>query len=133
MLMFALKNKRVRRIEGTHKVILIFALLGGSLFSQTVAPTATRTYSFINYGENYLHYSKDSSLMLNFFNKITDLKEGKRDKITIVHYGGSHIQAGTWSDKLISNFQTYGNFEGGGLYCFPYKIAVSLKIRDQLI
>ena len=103
--------------------VIAFLLIGGNLFSQTVTPTATRTYSFINYNENYLHYGKDSSLMINFFKKISELKDGKRDKVTIVHYGGSHIQAGTWSDKLISNFQSMGNFEGGGLYCFPYKIA----------
>ncbi len=105
------------------KALIALLFIGGNIFSQTVTPTATRTYSFINYGENYLHYSKDSSLMMNFFKKVTDLKEGKRDKVTIAHYGGSHIQAGTWSDKLIYNFQAMGKFEGGGLFCFPYKIA----------
>lgn len=114
--MFDLKNNM-------HKALVALVFVGGNLFSQSGSPPATRTYSFINYGENYLHYGKDSSLMMNFFNKVTDLKNGKRDKVTIVHYGGSHIQAGTWSDKVISNFQAYANFEGGGLYCFPYKIA----------
>jgi hypothetical protein len=60
---------------------------------------------------------------MNFYKKIDELKEKKRDKVTIVHYGGSHIQAGSWSDKLIYNFQVMGPFEGGGLYCFPYRVA----------
>jgi lysophospholipase L1-like esterase len=98
-------------------IVLLFA--ANVIFAQT----ATRTYSFINYDQNYLRHSKDSSLTLNFFKKIDELKEGKRERVTIVHYGGSHIQAGSWSDKLIYNFQASGNFEGGGLYCFPYKIA----------
>jgi lysophospholipase L1-like esterase len=102
-----------------YGAVLCLFLLSYGFFAQN----ATRTYSFINYNENYLHHSKDSSLTLNFYKKIDELREGKRERVTIVHYGGSHIQAGTWSDKLIYNFQALGNFEGGGLYCFPYKIA----------
>ncbi len=104
-------------------LVIVLVLLSGMMMAQTVTPVAVKTYSFINYNENYLHYGKDSSLMMNFFNKVTEMKDKKRDKVTIVHYGGSHIQAGTWSDKLIFNFQAIGNWEGGGLYCFPYKIA----------
>jgi lysophospholipase L1-like esterase len=109
--------------ENNILCVIAFVLFSINLLGQTETPVTVKTYSFINYNENYLHYGKDSSLMMNFFNKITEMKEGKRDKVTIVHYGGSHIQAGTWSDKLIVNFQAMGNWEGGGLYCFPYKIA----------
>jgi lysophospholipase L1-like esterase len=116
MFMCVLKNN-------LHKALIALIFAFGNLPAQTVTPAAAKTYSFINYNENYLHHSKDSSIMLAFYKKIDDLREGKRDKVTIVHYGGSHIQAGTWSDKLIVNFQAYGNFEGGGLFCFPYKIA----------
>ena len=111
-------------VRGNNIVFIIaFVLFGINLSGQTVTPAPVKTYSFINYNENYLHYGKDSSLMMNFFNKITEMKERKRDKVTIVHYGGSHIQAGAWSDKLIYNFQAMANWEGGGLYCFPYRIA----------
>jgi lysophospholipase L1-like esterase len=102
-----------------YSTVLYLFLLSYCSFAQN----ATRTYSFINYDQNYLHHSKDSSLTMNFYKKIDSLKQGTRNRVTIVHYGGSHIQAGTWSDKLIYNFQTMGNFEGGGLYCFPYRIA----------
>lgn len=81
------------------------------------------SYSFMNLNENHLHHSKDSSLMLAFYNKMDDLRTGKRNKVVIAHYGGSHIQAGNWGDKLIFNFQSIQNFEGGGLWAFPYKIA----------
>jgi hypothetical protein len=87
--------------------------------SQTTVPS----YSFINLDQNHLHHSKDSSLMLNFYKKIDDLRNGKRNKVVIAHYGGSHIQAGNWGDKLIYNFQSIQNFEGGGIWAFPYKIA----------
>lgn len=88
-------------------------------WSQNAVPS----YSFINLNENHLHHSKDSSLTLNFYKKMDELRSGKRNKVVIAHYGGSHIQAGNWGDKLIYNFQSIQNFEGGGIWAFPYKIA----------
>lgn len=93
------------------------------LMAQPVNQSAVRTYSFINYSENHLHHSKDSSLMMLFYKKIDELKTGKRNKVVIAHYGGSHIQAGNWGDRLIFNFQAMQNFEGGGIWAFPYKLA----------
>lgn len=79
--------------------------------------------SFADYSKNKIYYSKDSSSMMNFFKCVDDLKNGKRNKITIAHYGGSHIQGGFWGDKLAEDFQGIGPFEGGGIYAFPYKLA----------
>lgn len=104
------------------KAIVAFVMLVNLASAQTIAPSV-RTYSFINYDANYLYHSKDSSLMLDFYKKLDELREGKRERVNIVHYGGSHIQAGTWSDKLIYNMQSIGKWEGGGLFCFPYRVA----------
>lgn len=103
------------------RYILIFWLLSGS--GLLVSQTDIYKYAFINYAENHLHHSSDSSLMLSFYKKIDELKTGKRNRVVIAHYGGSHIQAGNWGDKLIFNFQGMQNFEGGGIWAFPYKIA----------
>lgn len=105
----------------------IFKIVSIALCSVTIlfgqqAP-AVKTYSFINYNENYLRHSRDSSITLNFYKKVDELKNGKRNRVVIAHYGGSHIQAGNWGDKLMLNFQGMGNFEGGGIWAFPYKIA----------
>lgn len=78
---------------------------------------------FVDYTKVKLYHAKDSSLMMNFFKKIDSLRQGKKDRVTIAHYGGSHIQAGNWSDKLMENFQAIKKFEGGGVYAFPYKLA----------
>ncbi len=102
--------------------IVSFILFSTAVIRAQQAP-AVRTYSFINYNENYLRHSKDSSLTLNFYKKMDELRSGKRNKLVIAHYGGSHIQAGNWGDKLMLNFQGMGNFEGGGIWAFPYKIA----------
>lgn len=102
--------------------IFCFFFFSTIAFYAQQAP-AVKTYSFINYEENYLRHSKDSSLTLNFYKKVDELRSGKRNRVVIAHYGGSHIQAGNWGDKLMLNFQGMGNFEGGGLWAFPYKIA----------
>lgn len=103
------------------RFILFFWLFSGAF--EIVAQTDLYKYAFINYNKNHLHHSKDSSKMMSFYKKIDELKSGKRKRIVIAHYGGSHIQAGNWGDKLIFNFQAMQNFEGGGLWAFPYKIA----------
>jgi lysophospholipase L1-like esterase len=79
-------------------------------------------YPFINQQASVLHLSKDSSAFMNFYKKIDELKTGKRNKVSIVHFGGSHIQAGFWTEVLMNGFQKMGNFKGGGTFIFPFKI-----------
>jgi lysophospholipase L1-like esterase len=78
---------------------------------------------FINYSKNNLIFSKDSSNMLGFYKKLDDLKTGARNRVSIIHVGGSHIQAGIWSEAMHDGFQDLGNYEGGGMYAFPFKLA----------
>ena len=97
-----------------------------SLFSCVFFLTTTKLkaqqYPFINYTASVLHLSKDSSQFMNFYKKIDELREGKRKKVTVVHFGGSHIQAGFWTEVLMDGFQNIGNFKGGGTFIFPFKI-----------
>jgi lysophospholipase L1-like esterase len=81
-----------------------------------------QTYPFINYSQSKLTFSNDSSSFLNFCSKIDDLRDGKRNKVSIAHFGGSHIQAGFWSEILMDGFQKMGDFSGGGTFIFPFKI-----------
>lgn len=79
-------------------------------------------YPFIRYEKNKIQYGKDSSNMMNFFNKLDDLQNGKRNKLTVIHIGGSHIQAGIWSEAVHDKLQELGKFEGGGMFAFPFKL-----------
>ena len=78
--------------------------------------------AFVNINQSKLIFSKDSSKFMDFYKKMDDLKNGKRDRVNIAHFGGSHIQAGFWPEVLINGFQSTGNYEGGGLFIFPFKI-----------
>jgi lysophospholipase L1-like esterase len=87
--------------------------------------TKAQQYPFINYDQSKLYLAKDSSQMMSFYKKIDELRVGKRKKVTVVHFGGSHIQAGFWTEVLMDGFQSMGNFKGGGTFIFPFKIVKS--------
>ncbi|MBI3517845.1 MAG: hypothetical protein HY062_00620 [Bacteroidetes bacterium] len=62
---------------------------------------------------------------MDFYKKIDDLRKGKKDRVYIAHFGGSHIQAGFWPEVLMNGFQSEGNFTGGGVFVFPFKMVKS--------
>lgn len=99
---------------------LLFTQVG---IAQSTATTSTDRYPFIQSNLNHLYFSKDSSAFLKLYKKLDKLKAEKKDRITVVHMGGSHVQGGTWSSTFISNLQTEFNTTGGGYFMFPYKIA----------
>ncbi len=112
------------RIVYSYKLRLIgiSLLISHILFITTLK---AQQYPFINYNQSKLYLAKDSSQMMSFYKKIDELREGKRKKVTVVHFGGSHIQAGFWTEVLMDGFQGMGNFKGGGTFIFPFKIVKS--------
>lgn len=92
------------------------------LFVFIIVNASAQQYPFINYNQSKLHLAKDSTQFMKFYKKIDELREGKRKKVTIVHFGGSHIQAGFWTEVLMDGFQSMGSFKGGGTFIFPFKI-----------
>ncbi len=111
-----IKNKTKK-----NNVLLFISLFFGVIFF-TINPLKAQQYPFINYNASVLHLSKDSSQFMGLYKKIDDLRSGKRNKVTIVHFGGSHIQAGFWTEVLMDGFQKIGDFKGGGTFIFPFKI-----------
>jgi lysophospholipase L1-like esterase len=101
---------------------ILFTSLFSCVFFFTTNKLKAQKYPFINYNASALNLSKDSTQFMTFYKKIDDLREGKRKKVTVVHFGGSHIQAGFWTEVLMDGFQNIGNFKGGGTFIFPFKI-----------
>lgn len=104
---------------------LYYALLTSLLSCVLYFTSYSQQYPFIKYDQSKLILSKDSSLWMDFYKKVDDMRKGKRDRVYIAHFGGSHIQAGFWPEVLQNGFQSTGNFEGGGLFVFPFKIVKS--------
>ena len=98
------------------KISFVLCLLCFVFFINAQVP------SFVNLNQSKLYFSKDSSQSMNFYKKIDDLRNGKRKKVTIIHFGGSHIQAGFWTEVLMDGFQSLGDFKGGGAFIFPFKM-----------
>ncbi|MES2763363.1 MAG: GDSL-type esterase/lipase family protein [Bacteroidota bacterium] len=110
------KNKNALKINGWILACLLSFACCVLLKAQTVLPV------FVKPEHSKLVLSKDSSRFMDFYKKMDDLKKGKRDRVNIVHFGGSHIQAGFWPEVLMNGFYSTGNYEGGGLFIFPFKI-----------
>jgi lysophospholipase L1-like esterase len=90
---------------------------------QTLNSQELNKHTFIQENLNHLYFSKDSSAFLKFYEKLGNVNSDQKNRITVVHMGGSHVQGGTWSNTFISNFQNEFKTEGGGYFAFPYKIA----------
>ncbi len=96
-------------------IALTFFYLGNLIAQQ-------KTYPFINYNSNKIHYGNDSTSFLKLFEKINKLKEKNTTSISVVHIGGSHVQGGAWTNKFHTNLQTEFNTNGGGYFFFPFKM-----------
>lgn len=88
-----------------------------------MAQVQINEYPFIHSALNRLSFSNDSSAFKTFAGKLSSLKSGQLNRLSIVHIGGSHVQGGTWSNTFATSFQTYFGTKGGGYFVFPYKIA----------
>lgn len=80
-----------------------------------------RKYPFIKKEQSVIH---NDSVLGQFFEKLTELKAGKRTRVNIVHIGDSHIQADFFSGTVRQLIQSdYGNAGRG--FIFPYRVARS--------
>lgn len=107
------------------KYIISHWILGlGMLSGQSVFPEAVLEYPFIRYELNRILEGPDSSSMDAFYDKLDALMFSGHGKISIVHMGGSHVQADVISGRIRERLQTFypGNKGSRGLL-FPYKVA----------
>lgn len=101
------------------RFLSIFLLLTGFVLKAQ----ESQQYSFINYEQNHLYFSKDSSAFINLYKKLEEFSHSKRKLISVVHIGGSHVQGGTWSNSFIENLDNEFKPAGGGYFIFPYRLA----------
>ena len=82
-------------------------------------------YPFVKTRENTLQLPAGPSAELSFFfRKLDTLLAGGRTDVRILHVGGSHVQGGTFPDRLRTRFLSlrYGMDGGRGLV-FPFSAA----------
>ncbi|MCK3684301.1 GDSL-type esterase/lipase family protein [Maribellus sp. YY47] len=81
-------------------------------------------YNFIRYDLNEMHFPGKRTSIDRFYSKLETLMTSGEGRVNIVHIGGSHIQAGTFSGQMRNRFQTLnGEMNAGWGYMFPYRIS----------
>ncbi len=100
-------------IDLLEEIIQSYYLL---LDSQSLA----EQYNFINQEANTIE--NDTVTLRDFYLKLAELRNGQRDRVTILQIGDSHIQPGYFSGTARSFLQKYFGNAGRGLV-FPWKLA----------
>lgn len=91
-----------------------------------LAPLASRgqQYPFIRYKANTLHYDSNAAPMQVFFDRWHRVVETGTGNVSIVHIGGSHVQAGVMSNTLRCRLmQEHPSLVGSRGMLFPYSAA----------
>ena len=107
-------------------VAVIVLLTGwcGDAFAQ-ILHKSIPSYMFAHFEENEITFpSGDSTAFVRFFKKLDTLFF--LGDVNIVHIGGSHVQSGTFSNRMRRNLLSmrYG-IEGGRGVVFPFSVAKS--------
>ncbi|MBQ9864471.1 MAG: hypothetical protein IJM33_03935 [Bacteroidales bacterium] len=89
-----------------------------------VTPLRAQDYPFIRPEANCLHYDSTSLPMLAFFQKFHHVCATGQGSISIMHIGGSHVQAGTLPHRIRTNIlNAYPTLVRGRGLLFPYSAA----------
>ena len=97
--------------------------LCGGLGAQSVEKTVKECkYAKIDLAANTLKYDTASSSMKSFFAKWNSLQQNGRGRLSIMHIGGSHVQAGTMSHRIRRHLVKSVGASDRGLV-FPYSAA----------
>jgi lysophospholipase L1-like esterase len=108
----------------SKRVVSLVVVLFACIYSFSQSNINVYGYPFINFEENVLKIPADSSLINNFFAKIDNVCDNKQSNINILHIGGSHVQAGIFSETIRQNFDFFNKDIHSALgYIFPYRIA----------
>ena len=102
-------------------IAILIACLTSGVSAQGPMRLMVPDYPFTNFDRNQLIYPGDSLTMETFFNKLDTLFFMGKGHVSIMHIGGSHVQAGVFSQEMRDNLLNLapGITAGRGLV-FPY-------------
>jgi len=106
------------RIDGRMVLVLLLACWG-SIRTAHAQADIKALYPFIDTAYNKV---ENDTAMRNFYRKLDELKEGKRQQVVVVQVGDSHIQADFFSGYLRRSLQKKFGNAGRGLI-FPDRVA----------
>ncbi len=81
-------------------------------------------YPFLQSQNAYLVHYGDSTASMHFMERFAQLNLCGTERLSIAHFGGSHVQAGTLSRNIWRNLQTlYPSVYGAPGFVFPFHLA----------
>ena len=100
-------------------------LMAGTLHAQEKrVPFSKRQYLYIKNDSSTLEHFDSNPNLEKFYDKLDKLYFTGQGQVSILHFGGSHIQAGVWSYELRELFESISpNLEGSPGLVFPFSIA----------
>ena len=109
-----------------RKLLIVIGLL--LAFAPTFAQTEllmkpVEDLEFANFDRNQLIYPGDSINMEHFFNKMDSVLFLGKGNVSIMHIGGSHVQAGTFTQQFRNDLLSIGtDLIGGQFFVFPFAV-----------
>ena len=83
--------------------ILLLTLFALPVLAQNPMKRPVPDYAFAHFDKNQIIYPGDSLAMESFFEKLDTLLFTGKGHINIMHIGGSHVQAGVFSQQMRDN------------------------------
>ena len=81
-------------------IIILWSTLGACAFGQGPVKVEVPDYPFTHFDRNRLQYPGDSLAMERFFDLLDSLLFTGQGHVNIMHIGGSHVQAGVFSQQM---------------------------------
>lgn len=97
--------------------------MGVGLYGQTnIMLRPLPDYDFAHFERNHLIFpSGDSTAMVRFFAKMDSVINFGKGDVNILHIGGSHVQAGTFTQQFRDDLLNIGdNLMGNSYFVFPF-------------
>ncbi len=94
----------------------------GQLFTQTLPwVKSVPDYKFAHFGHNTILYPGDSLAIERFFRKMDSVVFFGEGNVSIIHIGGSHVQAGVFTQQFRDNLLSISpDLIGGQFFVFPF-------------
>lgn len=115
--------KRGNDMRSTFAIVALFTV---SALPAQENPFAARTRPFMNPAASRIIFKGDSSAWEAYHGKLDRLFFDGTGQVSIVHVGGSHVQADMWSMELRHRFQSAApGVRAGRGFIFPFNLAKS--------
>jgi len=123
-------QKRLSLIQ----ILFFFTINFSITFAQDAYPYSNYKQNYIRTDKNKILFPADSSNFENLFSKLDTLILKGEGKIRIVHFGGSHIQAGIYSGEARRRMQNFfPGLNGGRGMIFPYGMSKTYTPKNYKI